>query len=514
MNRGHLLFQSIRKSFSGIAVLKEVTFELSPGQTLGLVGENGAGKSTLMNILGGNLLPDSGRMLLDGQAYTPSNPQDAAKCGLALVHQELNLFSNLSIAENLFLRAFPTRGWLGLGTIRREAMFARSRDLLTQVGLSLSPDTLVEKLSAGERQLVEIAKALSIEARIILLDEPTTSLSAQDTERLMGLMRRLRARGMSMIYISHNLADVLRVSDGLVVLRDGAVVASGPRTDFTMDQVVSAMVGRNIRQMFPPRAGRPSTEPTLEVQGVNQPGMVHEINFTLNRGEILGIAGLMGSGRSELARILFGLDPMQGGSIRLDGQPVEHLSPRQRIQLGLAFVTEDRHREGLCLEASIAENMALVSLPRFARNGFRWIDRTALSSSVQKMRDAVHLTRSAANEHPVKTLSGGNQQKVVLGKWLLARPGVFILDEPTRGIDVGAKVEVYDLINQLADDLAGIIVISSEIEELIGIADRILVMSQGRIRDEMRRSEFDRERILRSALHGQKSPSPAEPLTS
>jgi ribose transport system ATP-binding protein len=498
----HILeFRGIDKSFFGVKVLKSVSFELPAGHTLGLVGENGAGKTTLMNLLGGNLAPDAGEMRLDGQPHTPASPRDAERAGVAFIHQELNLFTNLTIAENIFIGDFPrTPSWLPW--ISRRRMRERTRQLLAQVELDLSPDIPVERLAAGERQLVEIAKALRLDARLIILDEPTTSLTARETDRLFGIMSRLRARGLALIYISHNLGHVLLRCDDIVVLRDGQRVGAGPKSEFTLERMVSLMVGREITQFFPQRDSRPGTEVALEVRDISQPGMVRNISFQLRRGEVLGLSGLMGSGRSELARILFGLDPCASGEIRLAGEPLNGLPPRERIERGLAFLTEDRRAEGLCAEASIADNLTLVALPQFARAPIRWIDLRAAATAVTRIREAVKLTPTARATQSVKTLSGGNQQKVVLGKWLLSQARVFILDEPTRGIDVGAKYEVYRLIHELADRGIAILMISSEVEELIGMCDRILVMSRGAIRDSIEPHEFDRERILRAALHG------------
>lgn len=491
-------FSQIDKSFGGVRVLRGVSFSVPPGHTLGLVGENGAGKSTLMNILGGNLQPDAGSMRLNQQPYTPRHATDAARRGVAFIHQELNLFPNLSVAENIFLTAFPKTA--GLPFIQRRALRARATALLQQVGFDVSPDTLVEQLSPGQRQLVEIAKALSIDARLILFDEPTTSLSAWEAENLFALIQRLRQRDRSMIYISHTLGDVLRLCDHVVVLRDGEVVGQGAAADFTTDQMVSLMVGRHLTQLYPTRRARPTAKPVLEVIGLTQPPTLRDIRFTLYRGEILGLAGLMGAGRSELARVLFGLDPFARGRILLEGKPIEALAPRARIQQGLAFLTEDRRAEGLCLEATIADNIALVSLPRYAHTPLQLIDPENWRTAVAAMREAVRLTSSAGDGQTVATLSGGNQQKVVLAKWLLVRPRVLILDEPTRGIDVRARFEVHQLIQQRADEGASALVISSEIDELTGLCDRILVMRRGEIADVLPRAEFDRERILRSAL--------------
>jgi ribose transport system ATP-binding protein len=494
-----LEFRNIRKSFFGVPVLKDVSFRVGAGRTVGLVGENGAGKSTLMNILGGNHRPDGGVLLLDGAGFEPRGPRDAAAAKVAFIHQELNLFPNLSIAENLFLTAFPRV--TGSPLINRTAMRARARALLGEVELAEPPETLVEHLPAGERQLVEIAKALSLDARLIILDEPTTSLTARETARLFALMARLRERGIAMIYISHVLEDILRLCDDIVVLRDGAVVGSGPRVEFTKERIVSLMVGRTIQQFFPSRTTVPMDELVLEAHGLTQPGIVRNISFALRRGEVLGLAGLMGSGRSELAGILFGLDRCERGEVRVNGRPLRVRSPRECIRENLAFLTEDRRAEGLCLEASIADNLALVTLPAHASGPFGWLNVISIHERTADIRDAVRLNKSARDSQPAKSLSGGNQQKVVFAKWLLAEPSVLILDEPTRGIDIGAKTEIYGLINDLVARGAGVLVISSEIEELIGICDRILVLNRGELRDEIARPDFDRERILRAALH-------------
>ncbi|MEO8352121.1 MAG: sugar ABC transporter ATP-binding protein [Chthoniobacteraceae bacterium] len=496
MNNALLKLDGITKSFFGVEVLREITFSVERGETLGLVGENGAGKSTLMNLLGGNLQPDRGAMWLDGHDYTPHGARDAVAAGIAFIHQELNLFPNLTIAENIFLTSFPTAG----PVIRRGELRARAQALLAQVELAVPPETPVEQLSAGERQLVEIAKALRTDARLIIFDEPTTSLTTRESEHLFGLIERLQQRGVSIIYISHTLADVRRICQRIAVLRDGEVVGQGAAGEFTIDRMVSLMVGRTISQFFPARPATISDEAALEVKGISQPGIVESISFTLRRGEVLGISGLMGSGRSELARILFGLDPRERGTIRVAGKTLVRDTPRDRIRRGVAFLTEDRRAEGLCLDASIADNIALVTLPSNATRPLRLLDFGKMRQAVALIRDAVRLTPGARDEQPVRTLSGGNQQKVVLAKWLLLEPSVLILDEPTRGIDVGAKSEIYQLINERAAGGAGVLVISSEIEELIGICDRILVMRRGEISDELHPGGFDRERLLRSAL--------------
>jgi ribose transport system ATP-binding protein len=450
-----------------------------------------------MNILGGVLRPDGGRLRLGGQDYAPSSPMDAARQGVAFIHQELNLFSNLSVAENIFLTGFPKR----FGAVDRKRLRARTVELLRAVELDVAPDTLVETLSPGERQLVEIAKALSVDARVVIFDEPTTSLTARETERLFALIEKLRGEGRSMIYISHALQDVMRVCDDILVLRDGESVAFGPKTDFTIERMIALMVGRDLAQLFPARETHPRPEPLLEVKGISQPGIVEDITFTLRRGEVLGVAGLMGSGRTELARILFGLDPHARGIIELDGKPLSP-EPRTCIQRGLAFLTESRREEGLLMDAPIIENVGLASLPGHAGKGLGLLDGKRLGDAVTGVCREVRIADAKLRGGAVKTLSGGNQQKVVLAKWLLTKPSVFILDEPTRGIDVGAKHEIYRLINELVATGAGVLLISSELEELIGMCDRIMVMCRGEIAGTLDRAAFDREAILRYALGG------------
>jgi len=510
-----LEFSDIGKSFFGVKVLKGVSFSVPAGGAVGLVGENGAGKSTLMNILGGNLATDTGRMRFAGVDYRPGSPQDAERKGIAFIHQELNLFSNLTIAENLFLTGFPRVR--GTPLIARNRAHRRAAELLREVGLDAPPQRLVETLTAGERQLVEIAKALSLDARLVIFDEPTTSLGVRETERLFRLIPVLRGRGLAVIYISHVLAEIFQLCEDVVVLRDGEVVGKGATSAFTTDRLISLMVGRPLRQLFPlrdaessaratpggsppPEAGQRITLPVLEVRGVTRSGIVEDVSFALGRGEVLGLFGLMGAGRSELARLVFGLDNCTAGEVRLNGQPVSRLAPRELIRRGVAFVTENRHREGLFLEAGVSENLSLVNLPQYSRGPLRWLLPARLEAAVQHIRAVVKFDSKARNDQPVRTLSGGNQQKVVLGKWLLREPTVLLLDEPTRGIDVGARHEVYRLIHALADQGAGVLVISSEIEELMGLCGRILVMRRGCLHDELSRAEFDRERILRAAL--------------
>ena len=492
-----LRFDSIEKAFFGVKVLKGISFTLKSGNTLGLVGENGAGKSTLMNILGGNLPFDNGSIELWQERYQPSSPTDAEQAGIAFVHQELNLFGNLSVAENLFINGFPTRA----GFIQRKTIREKASKALEQVGLAISPDSPVDRLSAGERQLVEIAKALARNARLIILDEPTTSLTDHEVDHLFRVLQKLKQEGITLIYISHALEEVLDLSDDIVVLRDGEQVEFGAKDTFTKSRMISLMVGRELNKLYPDRNYSGSDKTTLQVNQVSRKGVVKDISFSLRQGEVLGLAGLMGSGRTELARILFGLDPVDSGNILLQGQSLLNLTPKERIANGMAFLTEDRRKEGLCMEASIEDNMILSAAPKFKRGPMAILDYQSTALEVAAQRKAVHLTPEARNEQAVKTLSGGNQQKVVLAKWLLNQPKFFILDEPTRGIDVGAKYEIYRLIHQLTAQGSAVLVISSELEELIGICDRILTLRFGEISGAFNRTDFDRESILEGCLH-------------
>jgi ABC-type sugar transport system ATPase subunit len=494
-----LRVEGLVKSFFGVEVLHGIGLTLHAGEVLGLVGENGSGKSTTMNILGGIHQPDAGSVTLAGQPYRPARPRDAQDAGLAFIHQELNLFENLSIEENLFISGFPQVG-RRLPLIDRRQIRKRTAELLEMVDVRYPPSTPVSRLSQGERQLVEIAKSLSFDARIIILDEPTTSLTRRETEKLFAIMERLKAQGIGLIYISHILGDVLRICDTIQVLRDGHLVGGGPRAEQSVDGIIGMMVGRKIESLFPPRETRPQEAPALEVEGLSQRGVIRNVSFNLHKGEVLGVAGLMGAGRSELARIIFGLDTYESGRIAVEGVPLEAVAPEACMARGMAFLTEDRRGEGLMMDASVSDNTALASLRAYAARLTGWIGRGRLEEDVAAVSRRVQVNTTDYRHTLVKNLSGGNQQKVVIGKWLLRQPKVFILDEPTRGIDVGAKFEVYKIINQLVAEGTAVLFISSEMEELIGMCDRILVMHRGEITAVHDRHEFDSERILETAM--------------
>jgi ribose transport system ATP-binding protein len=502
MSDAILALDGISKSFAGVRVLTDVSLALGRGRILGLVGQNGAGKSTLMNAIGGVLKPDAGMMTLAGAPYAPQGPREASRAGIAFIHQELNLFDNLSIAENIFIDSFPRRRVGPLALVDRSALLRRTRALLEQVELDLAPDTPIDRLSPGERQLVEVAKALQLDAAVIIFDEPTTSLTARETERLFGLIERLRRDGKSMIYISHILGDVIRLADDVAVLRDGKLVAAGPRSGFDVDRMIALMVGRAIEQLYPSRTSLPMPEVVLATRGLGASGLVRDIDFELHAGEVLGVFGLMGSGRTELARILFGLDAFDAGGIEIDGRPVTRRSARASIASGLAFVTENRREEGLLMSMEIAENMTLAVLPAFGTTPLQFVDPARLRAAAGTVAASLQI-KAASITQPAASLSGGNQQKVVLAKWLMTEPSVFIMDEPTRGVDVAAKHEIYAIIDRLAANAGGVLFISSEIEELLAMCDRILVMSRGEIVDTFHRSAFYKERILRAAFREQ-----------
>lgn len=500
MSEKALEIQGISKAFFGVHALRSITLELPKGRALGLIGQNGAGKSTLMNIVGGVTLPDEGTLLLGGQPYAPRNPADANGRGITFIHQELNLFTNLSIAENIFIGDFPKRRLGPLSAIDRRALGQRTKNLLAQVDLNLSPETSVERLSPGERQLVEIARALHMDADIIIFDEPTTSLTARETQKLFEIINRLRETDKTIIYISHILADVMALVDDIAILRDGELVGKGTKDQFDINRMISLMVGRSIEQLYPPRTSSPTNQPALETKRLSQSGIVKAIDLTLYEGEVLGLFGLMGSGRTELARILFGMDRFESGEIVIQRRPVGRLSPRASIRRRIAFVTENRREEGLLMERAISENIALPSLPQFAETPLQLVNDERLLAAASQMALALQIKSGAIDRFMAKSLSGGNQQKVVIAKWLMSGPSVFIMDEPTRGIDVGAKFEIYTLMNEIAAQKGSILFISSELEELMAMCDRILVMSQGEIVGEFGRARFDKEQILRSAF--------------
>lgn len=495
-----LRLENIWKSFGGVHVLKGVGLQLDKGNVLGLVGENGAGKSTLMNILAGIFASSSGDMWIQGKHYAPENPNAAQREGLAFIHQELNLFPNLSIAENLFINNFPKKKIGVIPVLNKKVLYAKTRELLNQVGLSLSPNMLVSKLTPAQRQMVEIAKALSTRPQILILDEPTTSLTRHESQNLFNLIDRLKKEGMAMIYISHNLEDVLHLADWVAVLRNGQLVSEGEKTGYTVPTMVKEMIGREMEQYYPQRKNFTGQETLLKTHQLGA-GVIQNISFEIKKREVLGFYGLVGAGRSEMARILFGLEPKQRGSITFNGKEIPFPKPTTWIKEGMAFLTEDRQDDGLMLQQSIGKNIQLASFPSHTGH-WNIIDRNKIEALSLEQAQATKIKYNNLDKQWVATLSGGNQQKTVLAKWLLSRPQLFILDEPTKGIDIGAREDIYTLINGLVESGSGVLLISSDIDEVLGLSDRILVMCQGQIKKEFAKTEFDRAAILDAALHG------------
>jgi len=486
----------IAKIYPGVVALDQVSLSVGRGEVVGLIGENGAGKSTLMKVLGGVVAPTAGRILLDGCERAALTVQQAIAGGIAFVHQELNLFDNLDVAANVYIGREPHFGG-PLRLVDRGRLRERVRHLLSRIGADFGPDAPVAELSLAQRQLVEIAKALSLEARLVIMDEPTSSLTLAETDRLMGVIAELRRAGVSVIFISHRLNEVKRCADRVVVLRDGRIVGEMRGSEIEPPAMIRLMIGRDLKSLYlPPRAVPGSAR--LEIADVRTsayPG--HAVSLAVRSGEILGLAGLVGSGRTELARVMFGIDAPLAGALRLEGQPVEIRSPREAIARGIYLVPEDRKRLSLLLDVSLAQNISLPDLATYARAGIVVPRRETVNAERQRERLGIKAPGVGA---AVGTLSGGNQQKVVLAKWLSMRPRCIIFDEPTRGVDVGAKSEIYRLMRGLADSGVAVLMISSDMEEVIGVSDRIAVMHEGTISGFLDRGEFSEQNVLRLAV--------------
>ena len=497
-----LEIKHVRKAFGEVSVLKDVSLTLEKGQVMGLIGENGAGKSTLMNIVSGQFSPTSGELFLEENPYAPATPKAAIGAGIAFIHQELNLFPNLSVSENLFVHDFPKKKVAGISFIDRKKCRELTAGYLSEVGLSLDPDTLVERLTTAQRQMVEIAKALISKPKLIIFDEPTTSLTAHETQKLFELIERLKQGGTAMIYISHNLEDVCHLADKIAVMRDGQLVKTTQRAEgFDARRLIRDMVGRDIGQLFSQREGAVTAEEVFRVEKLSAGKKVKDVSFYIKKGETLGLYGLVGAGRSETARLIFGLDRPDAGEFFWHGQRLKSPSPTKWIREGVGFLTEDRREEGLLLPQGIQQNIRLTSLGHFATGALGTLDFKKAERQAGELAKATRLKYNSLSDQPVSTLSGGNQQKVVLAKWLLTNPQLLIMDEPTKGIDIGAKHEIYVLINDLVARGASVLLISSEVEELIGLCDRIVVLSEGKTKGEFSKAQFDRDDLLAAALH-------------
>lgn len=487
-----LEMSNICKRFPGVNALNNVSLKVKRGEILALVGENGAGKSTLIKILAGVYRKDAGVIIFDGRKVEIVSPHHAHQLGISVIFQELNLFPNLSVAENIFVgQERQKMGFMDYARTKKQAL-----TLMQRVGLKCNPETLVGNLPVSQRQMVEVAKALSLKAKLIIMDEPTSSLTERETQLLFEIIKNLKAAGISVIFISHRLQEIFEIADRVHVLRDGVNAGELEREELTEDKVIQLMVGRELKNIFPKEQAAIG-EKILEVKNLSTPGLLKQISFTLKKGEILGVAGLVGAGRTELMRAIFGLDPLARGEIYIDGRPVRIRCPEEAIKHGIAFVTEDRRLQGLITGMSVRENGSLVALRQLQCWGFVKLkaERALVQQYLQRLR-----IKTPSLETKVATLSGGNQQKVVLTKWLAIKPQILILDEPTRGIDVGAKAEIHRIISDLAREGVGIIMISSELPEILGMSDRILVMHEGRITGSLNRAEATQEKIMALAV--------------
>lgn len=486
----------ISKSFPGVQALDRVNFTVEQGQVHALVGENGAGKSTLMKILAGVYQKESGHIFLHGRPVEIRSPRAAQLMGISVIHQELLLVPNLSVARNIFLGHLPVNGVIRL--VDEKEMNRRAAELLQTLQIDIDPTERVGNLSVAKRQMVEIAKALSYQAEIVVMDEPTAALTEAEVRTLFRIIRSLKAQGVSVIYISHRLGEIFEICDHVTVLRDGRLVKSAPVAELNHNLLVSHMVGRAVEE-YQPRAVSLVEQPdVLTVRGISRERAFADVSFSLRQGEILGFAGLMGAGRSEVAAALFGLIPLDTGLIEVKNAPVRLRGPEDAIRHGIAFVTSDRKEQGLVLGMSVVENSTLTVIDRMSRRGLiNMRKRNELAQSYVELLEI----RTPGLGQKVLFLSGGNQQKVVLSKWLATMPRILILDEPTRGVDVGAKAEIHQLLRRFADNGMGVIVISSEMPELLAVSDRIIVMFEGRITGEFSREEVTEEKINYSA-HG------------
>jgi ribose transport system ATP-binding protein len=486
-----LEMRGIGKSFPGVRALSDVSFQLSAGEVVVLVGENGAGKSTLMKILAGALTADEGEIYVDGARVYVDSPQRAQHLGIGMIYQEFTLVPQLSVPANVSLASEPTRsGLIDFGAVR-----ARAQSVLSELGLDLPLDVPVSQLSVGQQQLVEIAKALATSARILVMDEPTAALAEREIERLFEIIRRLRAAGAGIIYISHRMEELPRIADRVVVLRDGKVVATRDAREFSPDEIIAAMVGRRLTAHFPELTAPLAAAPVrLEVRGLRRGNIVNDVSLSVRAGEIVGLAGLIGAGRTELLRAIAGADAADGGEVLVDGKVVRRGRIGDAISAGIAFITEDRKAQGLVLGMTVRENVTLAHLADF-------VDRDQLVNTARERTVTLHMIdelriRTPGTEQLARNLSGGTQQKVVLAKWLLGAARVFLFDEPTRGIDVGAKSEIYKLMIELTARGAAIVMVSSDLPEVLGMSHRVLVVRGGRIAAEFSRADATPDRVI------------------
>jgi ribose transport system ATP-binding protein len=486
-----LRVRGLRKRFPGVVALDGVDFDLRPGEVHVLLGENGAGKSTLIKMLSGAYHPDEGTIFVNGRETAVRTAEDAQRLGIATIYQEFNLVPQLSVAENLMLGRPPRR----FGFVDKKAMYRHAQELLDRVGVDADPRAPLANLGIARMQMVEIAKALGLNARVLIMDEPTAVLTTSEVERLFAIVRQLKRQGVAIVFITHHLEEIAQIGDRVTVLRDGASVAEVP-ADTPEDELVRLMVGRSIAQQYP-RERSTQGAPLLEVRGLTRKGVFEDVSFEVRAGEVVGLAGLVGAGRTEVVRAIFGADPYDSGEVLVDGRSLPRGKVTAAMEAGLGLVPEDRKGQGLVLGADVRDNLGLVTMRRATRGGF--VDRAGQAKAAARVAEQLGVRMSGLGQE-VRTLSGGNQQKIVIGKWLLADANVLILDEPTRGIDVGAKVEIYQLINALTAAGRAVLMISSDLPEVLGMSDRVLVMARGRLAGELSAAEATQDSVMALAV--------------
>lgn len=488
-----LRLDGITKEFPGVLALSDVRFDLLSGEVHAVCGENGAGKSTLMKIISGVYQPTSGTIIYKGRESRFASPLESEAAGIAIIHQELNLVPHLSVAENIYLAREPRRGFL----VDRKKLRSDAKRCLDRLGVNIDPGTLVRTLSVAQCQMVEIAKALSLDAEVLIMDEPTSSLTEQETSLLFKVIRDLKASGVGIVYISHRLDEMAEIVDRVTVLRDGRYIATSEFADTTINDIVAKMVGRSLEEKFPERTSAPSQEIIFSAIGLTRSGVFSDVSLSLRRGEILGFSGLMGAGRTEVARAIFGADPLDAGTITLHGETLTIRSPRDAIAAGIAYLSEDRKAHGLAIKMPVDANMTLANMAEVS-NGIGLIDFAKHNEVAKQYVDLLDI-RTPSIKQPVRLLSGGNQQKIIIGKWLFRKPKVMFFDEPTRGIDVGAKFAIYKIMDELAAEGIGIVLISSELPEILGMTDRVAVFHGGRVTGVLDTRKTDQEEIMRYA---------------
>lgn len=488
--------RGIDKSFGGNAVLKNAGFLLDDGEIHALMGENGAGKSTLMKILTGVYTKDAGTVIVDGKEVCYKNPQEAEKAGIVFIHQELNVLFDLTVEENMFLGKEIKKSF---GICDRKSMRKKVQEILDMLGVDINPGQRMDELSIGQQQMIEIAKALMVDAKVIIMDEPTAALTQSETEVLFQVVNSLREKGVSIVYISHRMEEIFELCDRITILRDGSYIDTKKIADIDMNDVVKMMIGREIGERYPARDVKIG-DVVFEVKNLNCPGAFENVDFNVRAGEVLGVSGLMGAGRTEIMQAIFGNMPHVTGQIFLNGKEIKNKSPQQAIENGIGFITEDRKVEGLMLEESIMKNISLANLTRISENGVikKKKEQELVNKGIKELR-----IKCFGPQHECNNLSGGNQQKVVFAKWIYTDPKVLILDEPTRGVDIGAKKEIYNIINDLAATGVAIIMVSSELPEVLGMSDRIMVVREGQIRGILNKEEANQESIMTLATGGE-----------